>query len=513
MKKALSILLALTMALALALPAAASGAAVQSGLLVYGDAGKVKYPEAVEYLTGAGVVSGTSSTTIDPKGSYTREQAAKIIAYMRLGPTAAENLKCTTVPFSDVEATDWSAPYISYCSSETILAGDGTGKFLPNKTVSVSEMLKMALCALGYDAEELGLTGKGWGANTLALAGQAGVLAGLGGAEASMPLDRETGMQVAFNACTNAQVVEYDQTAKAHVGTGTTLGESVLDMDLNIDGDSHNWSVADKPVTDNYKNDPVGGGMPDTADAAAMYGNTLRIVSGGAAYTATVSKDAKLSLNNADGQTVQSGDLSAGAALPVNFTGKLSLSYSSSGEIASVLANMKDFTAKDLGYAVIKQIYTKDGKDYVSVFDGTNTTDYVYTAKSKEMGVVRITQKSDGTVSVSAPENSVSGSPSAILKTDGVNTGMTVNGTTLSFSANTKFIVRVQELNEATQQSTPLLPQTAADVSTQGSYEIAYHVEGGVNVADMVYCGGSASAPIIIIPPVESMSPDDVLAQ
>ena len=218
-------------------------------------------------------------------------------------------------------------------------------------------------------------------------------------------------------------------------------------------------------------------------------------------------------MNNADGQTVQSGDLSAGAALPVNFTGKLSLSYSSSGEIASVLASMKDFTAKDLGYAVIKQIYTKDGKDYVSVFDGTNTTDYVYTAKSKEIGVVRITQKSDGTVSVSAPENSVSGSPSAILKTDGVNTSMTVNGTTLSFSANTKFIVRVQELDEATQQSTPLLPQTAADMTTRGVYEIAYHVEGGVNVADMVYCQGSVSAPIIVIPPHENTPTDTPVAQ
>ncbi len=412
MKKALSILLALTMALALALPAAASTGPVQNPSIAtknFSDMGDVKNVEAADVLVSAGVVSGTSSTTIDPLGFYTREQAAKIICYMRLGPAEAEKLTCTSSPYKDVEAGRWSARYISYLVENGAVSGMGDGTFDPTSSISGYEIGKMALCALGY-GENGEYTGSGWAGNVAGDAKAIGLSAGCGDKViSSASLTRDMGMQIAFNALANSQIVEYDEAAKAYVGTGTTLGEGILNMELNISGDSHSWSVADKPVTDNYKNDPVGDGMPDTADAAAMYGNTLRIVSGGAAYTVTVAKDAVLSLNNADGQTIQSSTITAGTALPVDFIGKLSLGYSASGEMASMVANVKDFVAKDLVLGVIKQTYTKDGKDYVRVFDGNNTTDYIYTAKSKENGLVCIFQKGDGTVSVSTPENLVSG--------------------------------------------------------------------------------------------------------
>ena len=52
------------MALALALPAAASGAAVQSGLLVYGDAGKVKNAKNTILYAVIGLVIAIFATAI-----------------------------------------------------------------------------------------------------------------------------------------------------------------------------------------------------------------------------------------------------------------------------------------------------------------------------------------------------------------------------------------------------------------------------------------------------------------
>ncbi|NCB74979.1 MAG: hypothetical protein EOM51_09605, partial [Clostridia bacterium] len=53
------------------------------------------YAEAVDVLTGIGAVNGATTTTLDPTGSYTREQAAKVIAYVSLGKTTAEALACS----------------------------------------------------------------------------------------------------------------------------------------------------------------------------------------------------------------------------------------------------------------------------------------------------------------------------------------------------------------------------------------------------------------------------------
>ena len=66
----------------------------------YTDTGDIgdAYLEAVGVLTGLGIVDGMTDTTIEPDGTYTRAQAAKIVATMLLGVDAATALRLPPPP-------------------------------------------------------------------------------------------------------------------------------------------------------------------------------------------------------------------------------------------------------------------------------------------------------------------------------------------------------------------------------------------------------------------------------
>lgn len=59
----------------------------------YTDVEQINYTEAVDLLTGIGVLEGMTSTTFEPQGTLTREQAAKIITYLAVGSTAADAMQ------------------------------------------------------------------------------------------------------------------------------------------------------------------------------------------------------------------------------------------------------------------------------------------------------------------------------------------------------------------------------------------------------------------------------------
>ena len=130
LKKTLSLVLVVAMVLGLCVVGASAYNKVEDftdDVSKIGDA----YYEAVGVLTGIGVIDGMTETAFEPQGTYTREQAAKIIAYMVLGKSAADSLTCTVAPFDDVAADRWSAGYIAYCAQQGILAGTGNGTFDP----------------------------------------------------------------------------------------------------------------------------------------------------------------------------------------------------------------------------------------------------------------------------------------------------------------------------------------------------------------------------------------------
>ena len=211
LKKTLSLLLAVALVLSLTV-VGASAAYTGNKVDTLKDAADVgaDYSEAVGVMVGLGIIEGYEDATLRPTTNYTREQAAKIIAYMQLGPEKADSLRCTTAPFSDVNADRWSAGYIAYCVEKGIIDGMGDGTFQPEAKLTGYQWAKMLLCAVGYGANDE-YVGNSWSLNTAKDALDKGIFDGdLEGADHT-PLQRQQAILYAFNALTNekASVVVY----------------------------------------------------------------------------------------------------------------------------------------------------------------------------------------------------------------------------------------------------------------------------------------------------------------
>lgn len=122
------------------------------------------YTSAVYYISEKGVINGFPDGTFNPHGQLTREQAAKIIVYLLIGPERAELLVCSHSPFEDVEQVRWSAPYIEWCCEKGIINGYGNNTFGPTDTLTGKQFAKMLLCAY-YGAQDGRYTGEEWSAH------------------------------------------------------------------------------------------------------------------------------------------------------------------------------------------------------------------------------------------------------------------------------------------------------------------------------------------------------------
>ena len=150
LKRVLSLALALVMVLGMMV--------ITTSAADFTDADEITNVEAVEVLAELGIVAG-SNGAFNPNGTFTREAAAKLITYMKIGPKMAEKLAGTDV-FSDVAASRWSAKYIGYCANLGYIGGNGDGTFNPTGVLTDIALGKLVLCALGYDAAKY--TGANW---------------------------------------------------------------------------------------------------------------------------------------------------------------------------------------------------------------------------------------------------------------------------------------------------------------------------------------------------------------
>ena len=134
-----------------------------------------------------------------PTKEVSREEAAKIIAYLMVGSSSeADALSTTADPFEDVSKDRWSAGYIAYLVQKGVINGVGEGKFDPTGKVTGLQFAKMLLTALGYgvNSEYVGET---WAINVAKDALQYGIFTdNLGGAN-NTPATREECALYAFN--------------------------------------------------------------------------------------------------------------------------------------------------------------------------------------------------------------------------------------------------------------------------------------------------------------------------
>ena len=244
LKKVLALVLALVMAMSLVTIANAD----------FTDASAIGDEEAVTVMTALGIIEGNEDGSFNPDGTLTREQAAKIIAYILLGPTAADKLGGVTA-FTDVPATRWSAGYISYCASLGIIAGNGDGTFSPTGKLTGYAFAKMLLTALGYDASIEGYVGSGWQVNVAAKVVKLKLNDGVDNA-LSNELTREEACRMALNALSTVTVGYQNK------GTTVTTGDTTVEVGNTAASTTYGsgllYKTAYDKVVDKWGHDIIG---------------------------------------------------------------------------------------------------------------------------------------------------------------------------------------------------------------------------------------------------------------
>ena len=210
MKKLLALVLALVMSMSL----------VTISNAAFKDADKIDYKEAVDVMNAVGVFVGDEKGNFNAKENLTREQAAKIIAYLELGSKAADAL-AGGATFTDVASTRWSAGFVGYCAQAGVVNGVGNSKFDPAGQLTALQFGKMLLVELGYDAKAAGMVGTDWAINTSKLMAKAKLMDKIDGS-VNQVLTREKAAQMTLNAL-KAPTVEYSTKGSSIIVNGAEI--------------------------------------------------------------------------------------------------------------------------------------------------------------------------------------------------------------------------------------------------------------------------------------------------
>ena len=231
MKKLLALVLALVMSMSLVTISNAD----------FKDADKIDYNEAVDVMNAVGVFVGDEKGNFNAKENLTREQAAKIIAYLELGSKAADAMVGGNT-FTDVASSRWSAGFIAYCAQAGIVSGVGDGKFAPAGQLTALQFGKMLLVELGYDAKAEKMVGTDWAINTSKLMAKTKLMDGIDGS-VNQVLTREKAAQMCLNAL-EAPMVTYETKGSSIIVNGADInfGASVAKYETSTIAKDQNIS-------------------------------------------------------------------------------------------------------------------------------------------------------------------------------------------------------------------------------------------------------------------------------
>ena len=238
MKKLLALVLALVMSLSL----------VTISNAAFKDADKIDYKEAVDVMNAVGVFIGDEKGNFNAKENLTREQAAKIIAYLELGSKAADALPGGAT-FTDVASTRWSAGFVGYCAQAGVVAGVGDGKFDPAGQLTALQFGKMLLVELGYDAKAAGMVGTDWAINTSKLMAKAKLMDGIDGS-VNQVLTREQAAQMTLNAL-EAPTVEYENKGSSIIVNGAEINLGASEPTYVTNTIAKEQTISNEKLTNN----------------------------------------------------------------------------------------------------------------------------------------------------------------------------------------------------------------------------------------------------------------------
>ena len=231
MKKLLALVLALVMSMSL----------VTISNAAFKDADSIDYKEAVDVMNAVGVFVGDEKGNFNAKENLTREQAAKIIAYLEIGSKAADAMVGGNT-FTDVASSRWSAGFIAYCAQAGIVSGVGDGKFAPAGQLTALQFGKMLLVELGYDAKAEKMVGTDWAINTSKLMAKTKLMDGIDGS-VNQVLTREKAAQMCLNAL-EAPMVTYETKGSSIIVNGADInfGASVAKYETSTIAKDQNIS-------------------------------------------------------------------------------------------------------------------------------------------------------------------------------------------------------------------------------------------------------------------------------
>jgi len=172
----------------------------------YSDYADVKYVEAVDVLTAIGITEGYDGA-YHPADTIDRDEVAAMVARLRNGGDIDADLYVgADNVFADVKG-QWSEGYVTYCAQLGIIAGRNASTFDPDGKVTGTEVLKMLLCVLGYDAAEQGYVGANWQVNVVRDAAKAGLL--IADVDPYKAATRDEVAQYFLNALESRMVIGY----------------------------------------------------------------------------------------------------------------------------------------------------------------------------------------------------------------------------------------------------------------------------------------------------------------
>ena len=126
-----------------------------------------EYAGALDLLSSLEIIKGDDLGNFNPDATITRAEMAAIVCRALGLESAANGAKGATI-FTDVAADHWASGYINLANQNNIINGYGDGKFGPEDTVTYEQVIKMLVCALGY--EPMAAAKGGWATGYLVVA-------------------------------------------------------------------------------------------------------------------------------------------------------------------------------------------------------------------------------------------------------------------------------------------------------------------------------------------------------
>ena len=294
----------------------------------FSDQDKIENTEAVDATTALNIIGGYEDGSFHPERNIKRSEVTKMIC-VALNGGKEPNLATPAVPtFSDVRGTSdgWAEKYIESCVAQGIVSGVGDNRFSPAGNVTGSQLAKMLLVAIGYDADIEHFTGNAWETNVNVVATQKGLYKGLEAMDVSAAVTRDQAAQMVWNAL-KAIEVEYKYTLVSENGqlvSKVTIENKANNRAGDADGlmslleDKYNAEIRDGGIVTKVKEDNKGtytvtvsttGKTPMYTEVKTNYvdliGQKVDVlvkISDGTVYGIYANKDSKVLASGAVGQ-------------------------------------------------------------------------------------------------------------------------------------------------------------------------------------------------------------------